>query len=73
MDEIKSNKIALTHADPAPEVSDPKRREMMQRLGKFALYAAPFTVLAFTQKAAAAGSCKSGFCGGGGPSPSAKH
>jgi hypothetical protein len=30
------------------------RREVIQKLGKFAAYAAPFTVLAFTKKAAAA-------------------
>jgi hypothetical protein len=30
------------------------RREVVQKLGKFAAYAAPFTVLAFTKKAAAA-------------------
>jgi hypothetical protein len=30
------------------------RREIVQKLGKFAAYAAPFTVLAFTKKAAAA-------------------
>jgi hypothetical protein len=30
------------------------RREVVQKLGKFAAYAAPFTVLAFTKKANAA-------------------
>jgi hypothetical protein len=30
------------------------RREVVQKLGKFAAYAAPFTVLAFTKKASAA-------------------
>jgi hypothetical protein len=30
------------------------RREAFDRFGKFAAYAAPFTVLAFTKKAAAA-------------------
>jgi hypothetical protein len=30
------------------------RREVMQKLGRFAMYAAPFTVLALTQKADAA-------------------
>ena len=30
------------------------RREIAQKLGKFAAYAAPFTVLAFTKKASAA-------------------
>jgi hypothetical protein len=32
----------------------PDRRELIQSLGKFALYAAPFTVLAHTHKAQAA-------------------
>jgi hypothetical protein len=30
------------------------RRDVVRKLGKFAAYAAPFTVLAFTQKANAA-------------------
>lgn len=30
------------------------RREALQKLGRFAMYAAPFTVLAMTQKADAA-------------------
>jgi hypothetical protein len=30
------------------------RREVMQKLGRFAMYAAPFTVLALTKKADAA-------------------
>lgn len=38
-----------------PENADsPDRREAFRRLGKFAVYAAPFTVLAFTKKADAA-------------------
>ena len=39
------------------------RRDVVKNLGKFAAYAAPFTVLAFTQKAAAAS--------GGGPAKGA--
>ncbi len=35
-------------------VAQQDRREVVQKLGKFAAYAAPFTVLAFTKKAAAA-------------------
>ena len=31
-----------------------ERREVIQKLGRFAMYAAPFTVLALTQKAEAA-------------------
>ena len=33
---------------------DADRREALRKLGKFSAYAAPFTVLAFTKKAAAA-------------------
>jgi len=36
------------------EAENPDRREMFQKFGKFAAYAAPFTVLALTQKADAA-------------------
>jgi hypothetical protein len=32
----------------------PDRREAVEKIGRFAAYAAPFTVLAFTKKAAAA-------------------
>jgi hypothetical protein len=38
----------------AESVEQQGRREMVQKLGKFAAYAAPFTVLAFTKKASAA-------------------
>jgi hypothetical protein len=38
----------------AESVAQQDRREVVQKLGKFAAYAAPFTVLAFTKKAAAA-------------------
>jgi len=38
----------------AESVAQQGRREVVQKLGKFAAYAAPFTVLAFTKKAAAA-------------------
>ncbi len=33
---------------------NPERREAMQKIGRFAVYAAPFTVLALTKKADAA-------------------
>ncbi len=36
----------------APESEE--RREMLEKFGKFAVYAAPFTVLAFAKKADAA-------------------
>ena len=48
-------------------VSD--RREMFQKLGKFAAYAAPITLLALTNKAEAA---SQGFGGGGGGGPHKK-
>jgi hypothetical protein len=38
----------------APSAEQEGRREVIQKLGKFAAYAAPFTVLAFTKKASAA-------------------
>jgi hypothetical protein len=38
---------------PAENVNS-DRREAMQKIGRFAVYAAPFTVLALTQKADAA-------------------
>jgi hypothetical protein len=36
------------------QLENPDRREMFEKFGKFAAYAAPFTVLALTQKADAA-------------------
>ena len=45
------------NVSPLNETND--RRELIQKLGKFALYSAPFTVLARTHKAQAAS--------GGGP------
>lgn len=38
----------------AESIAQQERREVVRKLGKFAAYAAPFTVLAFTKKAAAA-------------------
>jgi hypothetical protein len=43
--------------DPKPAVETTEtneRREALKRLGKYSAYVAPFTVLAFTKKAAAA-------------------
>jgi len=36
------------------EIQTPERREMLEKFGKFAVYAAPFTVLALAKKADAA-------------------
>ncbi len=41
-----------TENNQPEEVHD--RRQAMQKLGKFAAYAAPLTILAFSQKASAA-------------------
>jgi hypothetical protein len=35
-------------------IEEPDRREAVERFGRFAAYAAPFTVFAFSKKAAAA-------------------
>lgn len=37
-----------------PSAANEDRREVVRKLGKFAAYAAPFTVLALTKKASAA-------------------
>jgi len=52
------------------QIDTTDRRELMRRLGKFAVYAAPFSVLAFAKKAQA-GSCAAGYgsCGGGSGHP----
>jgi len=42
-----------TQFGPVEKV-DSERRDAMQKIGRFAVYAAPFTVLAMTQKADAA-------------------
>lgn len=44
--------------------ADQNRRELIRKLGRFAVYATPFTVLAFSEKAHAAS--------GGGPRPLAR-
>lgn len=70
MNNLESKPNPNQSADQQALPKDAERREMFRKLGKFAVYAAPFTVLAFTQKAEAAGSCRNfGACGGGGPKP----
>ena len=58
----KQQNEAINAAD-APE--NPDRRELVVKLGKFAAYAAPFTVLALTPQKAKA-SAGSGAVGHGG-------
>lgn len=65
-----SDKLTNTPADH-DGLQDSEKREMMKRLGKFAMYAAPFTVLAFTQKAQAG--TVSGTPGAAGPGGTAKR
>jgi hypothetical protein len=67
---MDSNKLQdPTSSATEAERANIGRRELLERLGKFGMYALPFTVLAFTAKPAAAASCAKGFgsCGGGGP------
>jgi hypothetical protein len=57
--ELYSVKLGVSQMEPnknieADENSKSGRREAMQKLGRFAAYAAPFTVLAVTKKADAA-------------------
>jgi hypothetical protein len=40
--------------DVKSAAENPERRELMEKFGKFAAYAAPFTVLALAEKADAA-------------------
>jgi hypothetical protein len=54
--EVESNQTVETHDN---------RRDAVRKLGRFAAYAAPFTVLAFTKKADAAT--------GSGPRPLGRH
>jgi hypothetical protein len=39
---------------PVESAQDAERREALRKLGKFSAYVAPFSVLAFSKKAAAA-------------------
>jgi hypothetical protein len=52
---MQNNQDKVT-ADQLPAASEREleRRELVRKLGKFALYAAPFTVLAHTNRAEAA-------------------
>jgi len=68
--QTNTNNRKTSQNEVSGHVEAEDRREMLRRVGKFALYAAPFTVLAFGKKAQAA-SCAPGFgsCGGGGGHP----
>ena len=63
----ENNELQNTGLPQAREALDSTlsdRREVVRKLGRFAMYAAPFTVLALTAKAS---SCStSGVCGSGG-------
>lgn len=48
MDLNKERELGNGSAEPETEDS---RRDLVRKLGRFAVYAAPFTVLAFTKKA----------------------
>lgn len=48
------NKLTMQQDKGKSQAENPERRELIERFGKFAAYAAPFTVLAFAQKADAA-------------------
>ena len=54
MDQQSKQKTEALNTVDAPE--NPDRRDVVRKLGKFAAYAAPFTVLALTPKKAAAAS-----------------
>lgn len=56
---MKDNHVEQTtnptpHSEIAEEAKTNDRREAVRKLGKFAAYAAPFTVMAFSKKASAA-------------------
>ena len=54
-EEMDLNMKKMSESEQLTESAEQQgRREVVQKLGKFAAYAAPFTVLAFTKKAAAA-------------------
>ena len=51
------NDMDQNHQPPSPAVDSPEeqnRRELVTKLGKYAIYAAPFTVMALNSKAATA-------------------
>lgn len=45
------NKERELENNPVETETDDSRRDVVRKLGRFAAYAAPFTVLAFTKKA----------------------
>jgi hypothetical protein len=61
---IYNNDMDPKATDQSVELKDSaekqNRRELVSKLGKFAAYAAPFTVMAFTNKAQAASGTGSG-------------
>jgi|GEM_PF-5718020 len=63
--QTNSDNRSASQNEVSGHVEAEDRRELLRRVGKFALYAAPFTVLAFAKKAQAA-SCAKGFGGCGG-------
>jgi hypothetical protein len=65
--DVTPEKSDCATANDSGSVSD--RREVFQKLGRFAAYAAPITLLALTNKAQAA---SQGFGGGGGGGPHKK-
>lgn len=52
MEQDKNNESIDKNESFDQKISD--RRDMVKKLGRFAMYAAPFTALALTQKAEAA-------------------
>ena len=62
---LKSAQAPGTQENATPDNETQGRREVVLKLGKFAAYAAPFTMLALTKKADAAT--------GGGPRPLGRH
>ena len=54
-----------TSPNPTENADANSRREFVRKLGKYATYAAPFTILAFSAKADSGSS--------GGPSPQKAH
>jgi len=54
MNQDTNNNNLPAEPEKNEQLENPERRDMFQKFGKFAAYAAPFTVLALTQKADAA-------------------
>jgi hypothetical protein len=56
---MDNNNQPISNNNPAPPAESPEsqnRRDLVAKLGKFAIYAAPFTVAALNAKAAGVGS-----------------